>query len=797
LATKAQAAAERAEADALTQAKLVTQEKQKATRNLFDSHLTRASLIAQNEDFQSAIAALSEAEAMLSTEENKEIITTNRLSTLAMLDWFTDINSGLLENRLRDHGARWHALALHPQTERLAVVGEFGQVQLLSTNLERDEKQSLTGHATEDSIVRCVDFAPDGTWFATSGDDGKIIRWQVSNDEGEAKRLDQWRASSSIKSLQITPDGKHIVSGGASKFIILSNLTGVEIWRSEELIDEVVTIAIEQAPSPSAPLLVACSDKSGYVYNWDLQPTGKGYMSAPNTPVTRSLDIGFVLSLDFHVDTLTGTRLAGGSTEGDVFIWQTHSTDAELRETTQATQQLRGHSNAINALVFESSRRLLSASSDRTLREWNIASGITEKLFQGHATGVRGIAIEGSSVYSASVGGEIIHWDLETEEDSVHKTFHGEWISAVAAMPHGKHMAANSGSTVKIFDPSANEVRTLATPETRQPLGSADQTFISRMDYNQAGSRLAATSIDGTVTFWNNISGGEPPRVLTPLGKGVVINDLTFSPDHSGRWLIGVGDFGTSSDEFNGNPKLTQKKKTIQRRGAGGAVFVYDTIADEAITLGTPAPETLAICFYPESISPRFLTGGSGGNVRHWTIDSANNNRVSSPSVIGDFGKLEDSEAIATIAINSQGTLIAIGGRSGSIQVFDGDAKRKTVLEGHENTIVDLSFHPCGTILLSLSADQTIKAWDLDGLSSVDFADSNLQSSALLFTLRLPLPKSSNESSWEVWDFDVWWNSTAETSIGNIYIPATEYNRANPNLFKGYLMHYPILTERF
>jgi platelet-activating factor acetylhydrolase IB subunit alpha len=35
------------------------------------------------------------------------------------------------------------------------------------------------------------------------------------------------------------------------------------------------------------------------------------------------------------------------------------------------------------------------------------------------------------------------------------------------------------------------------------------------------------------------------------------------------------------------------------------------------------------------------------------------------------------------------------------------------VLEGHDNWVRDLAFHPCGLLLLSASDDRSVRIWDL------------------------------------------------------------------------------------
>jgi hypothetical protein len=63
-------------------------------------------------------------------------------------------------------------------------------------------------------------------------------------------------------------------------------------------------------------------------------------------------------------------------------------------------------------------RRVVSASSDKTLKVWDLASGRAEATLEGHADRVTACAVtpDGSRVVSASADGTLKVWDLQAGE---------------------------------------------------------------------------------------------------------------------------------------------------------------------------------------------------------------------------------------------------------------------------------------------------------------------------------------------------------------------------------------------
>jgi WD40 repeat protein len=96
--------------------------------------------------------------------------------------------------------------------------------------------------------------------------------------------------------------------------------------------------------------------------------------------------------------------------------------------------------------VTPDGRRVLSGSSDNTLRVWDVASGQTLKTLQGHNGGVNAVAItpDGRCVVSEARDKTLRVWDLESGTELVTFTVDGS-VSAWRVGPDNRMIVAGDG----------------------------------------------------------------------------------------------------------------------------------------------------------------------------------------------------------------------------------------------------------------------------------------------------------------------------------------------------------------
>ena len=82
-------------------------------------------------------------------------------------------------------------------------------------------------------------------------------------------------------------------------------------------------------------------------------------------------------------------------------------------------QTLEGHSDSVNSVAFSGdSRQLASASSDKTIKLWDTATGQCMATLEGHSDSVNSVAFsgDGCQLASASWDHTVKLWDAATEQ---------------------------------------------------------------------------------------------------------------------------------------------------------------------------------------------------------------------------------------------------------------------------------------------------------------------------------------------------------------------------------------------
>jgi WD40 repeat protein len=105
----------------------------------------------------------------------------------------------------------------------------------------------------------------------------------------------------------------------------------------------------------------------------------------------------------------------------------------------------------------------------------------------------------------------------------------------------------------------------------------------------------------------------------------------------------------------------------------------------------------------------RYVYGGNDdGKLMRWTISN------------GESQTIYDNKnaSILTMALNRNGTRIAIGDRNGSVIILDPNAGRViSRIKGHSSRVLDICYSPDNTQLATSSMDGTIKIWNVRDLS--------------------------------------------------------------------------------
>ncbi|HEX4588815.1 MAG TPA: WD40 repeat domain-containing protein, partial [Gemmataceae bacterium] len=190
-------------------------------------------------------------------------------------------------------------------------------------------------------------------------------------------------------------------------------------------------------------------------------------------------------------------------------------------------QQFIGHTEAIEKVAFTpDGKRLVTASKDKTVRVWDIATGRELRTLIGHTGIVRGLTVLPDNRRAATAGwdGTVRLWDLDTGEELRQYPGHkGQvwWVECDAA---GRRLlTAGQDGTIRLWDVNAGT----AIKVMGKHFGTATAAV-----FLADGKRAVSAGEDGNVFLWDLTTGDRIGRTRAPK----MVYRLSLCPE--GRWVL-------------------------------------------------------------------------------------------------------------------------------------------------------------------------------------------------------------------------------------------------------------------
>ncbi len=676
-----------------------------------------------------------------------------------------DVATGEGVKALRGHGSPVRACAFAPDGQWVLSGGDDQQARVWNVQGYQEVRvlhaTAFSGH--EDAVLSAR-FSPDGRQIVTASRDRTASLWDAAN--GKPLRRFEEGHEFLVSGAVFFPDGQHLATGAGDN--------SVRIWKLAAGTEETVLTPTGRigtlAVSPDSKW-IATGSVGTDIQIWNAR-TGK-------LAATLSGHIREVSALAFSP---SGEWLASGGEGGRVRLWRRTNQNSEPRW--DFVREVTGHNGTITALRFTlDSRRLITASGDRTCGQWDVASG--EELRQlvlthpdwvssldmsadgtmalttcddgmarlwrladatqlasvqspGAPFNSSGFSPDGSTAVLASSADKLVRlWDLSAARGSANQApgrlaepildFNalGGEVWAATFAPGGRHLLTIGGNDAQLWNVEAVK---LQKPESRRsavrysPHGAVASAAIS-----PDGKLVATGSWDHSAKIWDAATG----RAIRKLDSGHAgyINSVEFSPD--GRYLLTASDDGTARlwDVETGRPS--------------GAVLRGHTA------------RILAATFSPDG--KRILTVSGDKTARIWDRDSGET-----------LKPLEGHQwAVLSGRFSPDGTQVITGSQDKTAKIWNCESGEVLhTLAGHTAAITSVTISPDGRRALTGSQDYTAKLWDArTGKEVLSLPGHTQEVTSVSFSPRgRNVLTSSRDGTAIIWLADDWRNGDALTA---------------------------------
>ena len=585
-------------------------------------------------------------------------------------------------NALIRENATVESIAISPDGETIASVSfdEDCPLKLWDSN---NGYPIYTFWPGEESL-RCVAFSPDGKTLVTAGSYLQV--WDMDNKECSLHTESPSR--SEIDDLAFSPDGESLAVASEDSLYILNMVSGCFFKALPHPGGMIRSVAF----SPKGNQMASCSERKIVVWNtrdWHVQriirmqdeaawtavfsPDGESIAVGmdDNTVRIRNVDSGqesfvikpastsanTVISVDYSPDGQSLVFSAGK----DIHLWRL---DGE-------SQVFTGHEGEVLKVAFSrDGRRIVSASSDHTIRIWNVSSSwkmqtLTDQTgLSGEQSGrSQSVAFhpDGRTIV-AGLGDRLVQWNAETGEVLHSYTGHSAAVTSFVFTPDGRRLFSSGND---------GYLRTWDTSTGLECGPSISIDGLVAVGYSQARNAVVTVSLNGDVVLWDAKSGMR----LSVFSDNILSLTYPYSlavNSNGTRALVGTEDGGEKIDLKTGESHFL--------------------IASD--------------------IGMRYYA--------HRVALSPDGNLAATDNILWDFWDtdnpagfhLESKGRIAAVAFSPDSKRIITGDNGHLVGIWDVESGKEIVsFRGHQETVTAVSSSPDGSRIVSADEDNTVCVW--------------------------------------------------------------------------------------
>ncbi|KAI9331807.1 WD40-repeat-containing domain protein [Zopfochytrium polystomum] len=521
-------------------------------------------------------------------------------------------------------------VAFSPDSRRVAS-GSVDRTVKVWDAFTGEPLATMKGHTRD---VSAIAFSSTGVRLASGSFDRTVRVWHALTGEldfvcGGGSKSPGSGHSLDVTSVAFGPGDAIIASGSWDSTVRLWDAQDGSLLRVLRGHDWAVNAV---AFHPNGHILLSAS-KDGSAVVWDLtQQDGdmvKRVLRGHRGPL-----------LGIAVSGGEGQRWATASFDGSAKCWEGGYDDEEPR----LVCEMKGHDGPVYAVQFApDGKSVATASSDLTIRVWSIpqSTGATASTddspalarpvacYKGHTSDVRSVAFSpnGSRLVSGSSDQTVRLWELFSSEEWKAPAAHRDEISQIAISPDQDLLASSSDDkTVKVWAipmyPSNQSPRHLATYR-------GHITYATSVLFSPDMKLIGSGSENGVVRIWDVVTAKE---LLSFPGHNMVTS-YAFNPSSSSIVAAAIDNEIHIFDTRSGKPVFAPLRGHTDKvfavayspthpyllasGSADGKIRVWDTRGDAKtaclIVLEGHSADILSCAFNP--FTPTLLASGASDGV--------------------------------------------------------------------------------------------------------------------------------------------------------------------------------------